>query len=215
MTKTSQTKYTILSVAVVAGLLAVIFSFAAPTTASANAVVATSQADESIHLKPISADSYVKETGNSAVKAMFTEKTVQLKRGSEATLNLAIMHIGGLNAKPIAQVMVSQPTGYILLPKSVAEKTTPEQRLEVATTGTVIPGGIDMASFVTINASDRNLSLAVNIQHAMQVKITMPKDLPDELVGTGFHIPIILTATDTNGNPIVAENNGIDVEILP
>ncbi len=214
MIKTSQTKYAILSVAVVAGLFAAIFSFAAPTT-PANAVIATSQTDESIHLKPISADSYVKETGNSAVKAVFTEKTVQLKRGSEATLNLAIVHMGGLNAKPIAQVKVSQPTGYILLPKSVAEKTTSEQRLEAATTGAVIPGGIDMASFVTINVADSNLSLAANVQHAMQVKITMPKDLPDELVGTGFHIPIILTATDTNGNPIIAENNGIDVEVLP
>lgn len=215
-TKTSKKvlEYAFISAMVVTGLAVATFAITASTIQAQAVVQPPADEDGQIHSNPMSAESYVKATGNSAVKAEFPTKMVQLKKGTSTTVNVVIKHIGGANAKPTSDVSVSPPTGYILLPKSVAEKTTPEERLSAATTGKMISGGIDMASLLTIGASERSLHLAANTQNSVQVKISLPDNLPDELVGTGFHIPILLNAVDAAGNQIVVENNGIDVEVI-
>ena len=167
----------------------------------------------SITLNIWTAESYVKDTGNSAIKAEFSEDAIQLNKGTDKMVSLIIKHLGGANAKSSVDVMISPPIGHILLPASVAENTTVEERINAATTGKMIPGGIDLASFITITESDRSLSLSTNDQKELQVKIAIPKDLPDEFVGAGFFIPIIVSAVDPDGNSIYVETDTINVEI--
>jgi hypothetical protein len=123
--------------------------------------------------------------------------------------------LGGVNAEPSVTVKVSPPTGYILLPKSVAETTTPEQRLQAAQTGHIIPGGIDLGSLMTFTGlpADRSMSIAANNEQIVQVRISLPADFPAEMVGRGFHIPIMVEAMAGDGSMIVAENNGVDIQV--
>lgn len=208
---------------VVAGLFAAVFVFVASTGPSqdAQAVVqappaVAAEEDANTSMKPMTAESYVQETGKSAVKAEFPVKEIQLKRGTSGTVNVHIKHLGGVNAESSVTVKVSPPTGYILLPKSVAETTTPEQRLQAAQTGQIIPGGIDLSSLMTFTGlpADRSMSIAANNEQIVQVRISLPADFPAEMVGRGFHIPIIVEAIAGDGSMIVAENNGLDIQVV-
>jgi hypothetical protein len=165
-----------------------------------------------IALKSWDAESYVRETGKSAVKAEFLIKSVTLQRGSYADVPLLIKHMGGDNSERYVSVRVMPPIGYTLYPKSVAEATTEEERFEAAKAGTMLNGGIDMAQFVV--ASDP-VNIQVGSQQIVHVRFIVPDNIPVEANGT--YVPILLEVTTQSAegqDSVYNENTGIELIIV-
>ncbi|HXG06457.1 MAG TPA: hypothetical protein VNI77_03930 [Nitrososphaera sp.] len=158
------------------------------------------------------AESYIQETGRSAVKAEFLTKTITLQRGGYADVPLLIKHMGGDNSDRYVSVRVMPPAGYTYYPKSVAESTTEEERFEAARAGTILNGGIDMAQFVV--PSDP-VSIQVGSQQLVNVRFVVPENIPDEATGT--FVPVLLeivTQSGSSPDSVYNENAGIELIIV-
>ncbi len=203
------------AVLAVAGLLiATMFIFVGPIRPlqPAQAVVEEPPTEGNISLRVLEAGSFVQETGKSAVKAEFISKEVSVVRGNTVTVQARVQHVGGENAEPSINVKVLPPIGYVLYPPSLAKSTTPEERIQAAETGRLVAGSIDLGQLVTIvGPSEKAVEKAG--EHVFQIQISVPKDFSDEMVGSGFHIPLVVQATDNSGNPIFTDSTGIDVTV--
>ncbi len=154
--------------------------------------------------------SYVIETGKSAVVVEVASENISLKRGSSVNIEVIARHIGGANADQSVNVKVLPPIGYTVYPPSAAKLSTPEERFEAAKTGTPIQGGIDLATFMTVEApSEKAISKAS--QQVYSVIINVPIDLPDEFVGDAIFIPVNIEATDINGSSLPGQGAGLTV----
>ncbi|WP_337861510.1 hypothetical protein [Nitrososphaera sp.] len=180
--------------------------------------VSTDEKIEGISVRITNAEEHVNQTGKSAVKVELPINEVKVKKGSTATVNVNIKHIGGENGSSYANVKVLPPTGYLLYPPSLAKSTSFEQRQEAMLTGKQVPGSIDLGTLITYAGLNNN-SIAIpkgNIQSVV-MNISIPNTLPGELVGTGFPVPIILQVTDDRGNSdtVLVENSSVNVEVIP
>ncbi|HKU49785.1 MAG TPA: hypothetical protein VJP79_07530 [Nitrososphaera sp.] len=155
---------------------------------------------------------FIRETGGSAVKAQFLVQNITLQKGGYAEAPLLIQHLGGGKAEHYVTVRAVPPTGYTLYPKSVAESTTEEERIEVAKTNTIIRGAIDMAEFVV--PSDP-VTIQVGGEEIVNVRFVVPDGVPNE----DTWVPVMLEVTTESGtiNPesISREDAGIDLIIVP
>jgi hypothetical protein len=213
MLKTNK-KFATFAVLAVAGLLATLFVFAAPIRPLQSAQASTQEppmeSGGSISLQVIEPESFVQQTGKSAAVSQVASEQVSIKRGSSANIEVMAKHVGGANAAESINVKVLPPIGYTLYPPSVAKSTTPEERFEAARMGTVIPGSVDLAKFVTIvGPNEKAVSKAS--EQAFSVLISIPKDLPKEL--KEIFIPINIEATDSDGNVVPGQSTGIMVVV--
>lgn len=211
----SNTNKNIATFAVLVGVsLATFFVFVAPTRPmqSAQAVVQEPSAarEHSISFQVTEPESFVQQTGKSAVILQVATEQVSIKRGSSANVEVLARHIGGPNADQSINVKVLPPIGYTLYPPSVAKSTTPEERFEASRTGTAISGSFDLGKFVTIvGPSEKAVSKAS--EQAFNLMISIPKDLPDEL--GEIYIPINVEPTDSNGNVVPGQSTGITIVV--
>lgn len=212
--------YVAIAAALVVAFVLVAAASSPARIAQATVIEPIDTTDGSITSNAMTAEEYAEATKKSAIKSEFVTKEVQIQRGTSQSIDVLIKHIGGEEAEQTATVTISAPYGYILLPKSVAESTTFEERVEAARTGKVLTGGIDLGTFVKVDESaasegqsSMTVMLAKNTERMISVQISIPEDLSAELVGTGFHIPVVLEASGTDGKAIVVENNGVDVVI--
>jgi hypothetical protein len=165
-----------------------------------------------IFLKFWDAETYVEETERSAVNAKFLVNNVTLQKGSYAEVPLLLKHMGGDSSERYVSIRVLPPTGYTLYPKSVAESTTVEERLEAAKTATMLRGGVDLARFVV--ASDP-VNIQVGSQQTVNVRFVVPEDTPAE-VNSAF-VPILLEATTQSSashDSVFLESTGMDLIIV-
>lgn len=217
MPKTNKSIATFAVLAAAGLLIATMFVFVAPIRPlqSAQAVVQEPPAEsggDSISLQVLEAGSFVQQTGKSAVKAEFASKEVSVARGNTVTVQARIQHVGGANAESAVNVKVLPPVGYILYPPSLAKSTTLEERVQAAETGNLIAGSIDLGQLVTVVGSNQK-AIEKAGEQVFQIQISVPKDLSDEMVGSGFHIPLIVQATDNSGNLVFTDSTGIDVTV--
>lgn len=157
--------------------------------------------------------SYVEQTGKSAIVAEIVSEKVSAQRGGSANIQVFAKHLAGANGDQSINVKVLPPTGYILYPPSVAASTTPEQRVEAARTGSLIPGSIDLSDFMAIAGASEK-AVAKSAQQTFDIVISVPKDLPDELLGQEIYIPINISATDSDGIDIPGEGTGVMVVVI-
>lgn len=206
---------TVFAIVAVAGLVATTFVFVATIRPqqSAQAIVQEPPAEggDGLAMLVIEPESFVQETGKSAVKSYVASEQISVKRGSSAVIEVMAKHIGGANADQSINVKVLPPVGYKLYPPSVAKSTTPEQRAEAAGEHTILQGGIDLGLFVSVNEPDGKAILKSD-EKAFDVLISVPGDLPDELLGE-IYIPLNIDATDSSGNAIPGEGTGIIVVV--
>lgn len=155
---------------------------------------------------------YATETGKSTAMTEVALEEISLKRGESANIQVLVKHLGGANADQSINVKVLPPIGYILYPPSVGKSTTAEERGQAAMSGNLIPGTIDLATFVTIPGSSQK-AIEKASQQEYSFVISIPKDLPDEFVGEAIFVPINIEPTDMNGRAIPGLGTGITVVV--
>lgn len=210
----SNKKIATFAVLAIAGLLATLFVFVAPVKPlqSVQAVIQEPPTEDvdSISFQVPEPESFVQQTGKSAVVSQVASDRISIKRGGLANVEVLAKHIGGANAAESINVKVLPPIGYTLYPPSVAKSTTPEERFEAARTGTTIPGSFDLGKFVTIvGPNEKAVSRAS--EQAFTIMISIPKDLPEEL--EEIFIPVNIEATDGNGNTVPGQSTGVTVVV--
>jgi hypothetical protein len=166
--------------------------------------------NESIVTSLRTVDDYLTETGKSVVKIEWPSEKVSIKKGSEVNLAPMAKHLAGANADQSVTVRVLPPDGYVLYPPSVAESTTSEQRFEAQIAGTPLPGGIDLGTLLRINAPN-DKAVSKGDSGAFDISITIPENFPDTV--KEFELPIIVEATDGNGNAVPTQASGIMIEV--
>jgi hypothetical protein len=165
-----------------------------------------------ITLQVWDAETYVRETGKSTVKAEFLVQNVTVQRGGYADVPLRLVHVGGSNYEPYVEVRVLPPVGYTLYPKSVAESSTEEERFEAAKAGTMLRGGIDIAQFVLPTDP---VIIKVGSQEIINVRFVVPANIVKEVDGT--FVPILLEVTmqsSSSQDSIFNGSTGIEL-IIP
>lgn len=161
-------------------------------------------------------DSFIANGGRSIAKVEIPVKQVNLTRGGTAEVDLHLKHIGA-STNPFAaiNVQVLPPKGYIWYPASLAASTTFEQRVHAAETGNLIPGSMDLGSMVSYSETNP-VSVGAGKEQIVKMFITIPKGLPDDVVGQGAFISIHIKATDDNGNPntVFGQDGGIKFQVI-
>lgn len=207
---------TTLAVVAVAGIIALLFVFVAPIRPmqTAQAVVEEPKTEDTanISFQFFEPESYVEQTGKSAVVVQVTSERIPLQRGDSTNIEVLARHLGGENADQSVNVKVLLPTGYTLYPPSVAKSTTPEDRFDAAKAGTILPGGIDLREFMSISGESEK-AVAESTEQLFTVTIRVPADLPDELVGEEIYIPINVETTDGSGNAVPGKSTGVMVVV--
>ncbi|MBI3638711.1 MAG: hypothetical protein HY223_00155 [Thaumarchaeota archaeon] len=161
-------------------------------------------------------DSYIAKGGKSIAKVEIPVKQVDVIRGSTAEVDLHLKHIAA-SASPFASVNVKvlPLKGYTWYPASLASSTTFEQRVQAAETGNLIPGSVDLGSLVTFSETN-SLAIGAGNEHIVKMFITIPKNLPDDIVGQGAFINIPIEVTDDSGNPdtVFVQSGGIKFQVV-
>lgn len=136
--------------------------------------------------------------GRSAVIIDAEIKELSLKRGEPATVALDVKHLVGNNGFESLQLVPAGARGSLGLPSSAA-LLTPEERSELIKEGKAIPGTIPLSSFVTY--SDSLLTLNAGETKSIQMTITIPNNLPDEMLQKSIHISPDLTILEMQSRP--------------
>jgi hypothetical protein len=161
-------------------------------------------------------DSYIAKGGKSIAKLEIPIKQVNLTRGSTAEVDLHLKHIAA-SASPftLVNVKILPPKGYTWYPASLASSTTFEQRVQAAETGKRIPGSVDLGSIVTFSETNP-VPIGPGNEHVVKMFITIPKDLPDNIVGQGAFIRVPIEATDDMGHPntVFVQSNGTKFQVV-
>lgn len=159
--------------------------------------------------------SHIEKGGKSAVEVDVPIKQISMKRGSTATVDVHIKHIKGAVPFPFVDVKTVPPNGSIFYPPSLAASTTPEQRLQAAETGNLIPGSIDLGTLVSFSEVNP-VSIGSGGTQVIRMNISIPQDFPAEMIGHGVFLEVPIQVTDSNGNSdtVVWQNGGIDVFVV-
>jgi hypothetical protein len=130
-------------------------------------------------------DAFLERGGASAVIVQLSPDRIELGRGESATVTVNLSHRAATDEFSELHLVPSNNQGYLGLPSS-DKLTTIEERAELARQGKPIPGMInnsDMISFAT-----QEVSVAAGNDQSVQMTVTVPEDLPDEMVGKSIHI---------------------------
>ena len=131
--------------------------------------------------------------GRSAVTIDAEIKELSLKRGESATVSLEIKHLVADNGFESLQLVPAGARGNLGLPSSAAAMT-PEERSELIKEGKPIPGIIPLSSFVSY--SDSLVTVNAGETKSIQMTISIPSSLPDEMLQKSIHISPDLTIVE-------------------
>jgi hypothetical protein len=159
--------------------------------------------------------SHIAKGGSSAVEVDISPNQVSLSRGSTVTVDVHIKHIQGTAPFPFVNVKAVPPSGNIFYPPSLASSTTPEQRLQAAETGKLIPGSIDLGTLVSFSAASP-IKIGAGGDQVVKMNISIPQDFPAEMIGHGVFLEVPIEVTDNNGksDTVVWQNGGITVVVV-
>lgn len=137
--------------------------------------------------------------GRSAIVIDAELKEISLSRGESANVTLNIQHMVGNNGFDSLHLVPAGSRGNLGLPSSAADMT-PEERTELIKQGKPIPGTIPLSSFVRY--SDPQITVNAGETKSIQMTITIPKSLPDEMLQKSIHISPNLTIVEMqNASP--------------
>lgn len=202
----------ILPIIVVVTIASVLFT---NITQDAHAVQAPTQTLQNIPFNVVTEDSFLANGGRSIVKVETPVKEIQLTRGNTIAVDLHIRHVSGSNPFQTVNVKVSSPNGYIWYPPSIASSTTEEQRIHAAETGILIPGSIDLGKLVTFS-QETPVSVRASDEQIVKMYVSLPKDLPDDVVGHGafLNVPIQVTDSDRKSGTVFYEDAGVNFQVV-
>lgn len=124
--------------------------------------------------------------GEQALNAM---QKVEASRGSAIIVPLTLTYVPGADSLPvITMVGVGINNGFI--PSYAASSLTAEERLDAVKSGKPIPGALDLNSMVGF--SPKVVTLKPNESATMNMTITIPKDLPDQIVGSEIPFSVLI-----------------------
>lgn len=173
----------------------------ANTAQEAHAIQAPASKITRLGLEAETVDSYIAKGGKSIAKVEIPVKQVNITRGSTAEIDLHLKHIAaGSSPYSFVNMKVLAPKGYIWYPGSITSSTTFEQRIHATETGNLIPGSVDLSTLVTFSETNP-VAIGAGGEYIVKMFITIPKNLPDDVVGQGVPISIPVEVTDDKGNP--------------
>jgi hypothetical protein len=153
---------------------------------TANAATSEQQlAYEGIEHYEDTPEAFLANEGRSAVEMLAQTEEVNAKRGEVVDIPVSFEHHAGLN--PYSKLTVKHlETSALIYPPSVAKATTPEERTTMLANGEIPEGAIIVSSLFTLEPGTVDLNAGETKSGVM--RITLPKDFPDEMVGNFFYI---------------------------
>ncbi|HEX7033768.1 MAG TPA: hypothetical protein VF172_12290, partial [Nitrososphaera sp.] len=137
-------------------------------------------------------DSFAKGD-RSAIVVKAEHEKIELRRGESATISFDITHKAGPESFAQLHVTPTSFQGVALLP-STLEMTTIEERAKLAMEGKPIPGSIALSNLVRF--SETNIALNAGETKTIDVTISLPSDLTEEVVGKSIHFAPRLEITE-------------------
>lgn len=188
---------------------------ATTTTQEAIAQVKQPGTIQGINFVTQSPEDYITKGGKSAVQVEVPVKQITVKKGTTATVDIILKHMSGNNPYPFVNVSIVTPYHAIYYPPALTASTTPEQRLNAAETGNLIPGSVDLSTLVSYSETGP-MKIGASGNHVVKMYVTIPDNIPPDMVGHGGHleIPLKVTDSDGNSNTIVWQNGGIDFTVV-
>lgn len=158
---------------------------------------------------------YVANGGKSAVQVEIPVQHIDVKRGTTTTVDVTLEHIASNNPYPFVNVDIITPYHEIYYPPSLTASTTEEQRLNATETGKLIPGSVDLSTLVSYSETGP-ITIDAGGKYVVKMYVTVPNDIPSDMIGNGGHIQIPLEVTDSNGNSntVIWQNGGIDFTVV-
>jgi len=188
------------------------------TNTTKEAVAQVKQPDGPIGVNLVTVSSpeeHIANGGKSAVKVEIPVKHVMLKRGTTTTVDITLRHLGGKDPYPLVNVGIISPYHDIYYPPALTASTTSEQRLNAIETGNQIPGSVDLSTLISYSETGP-MKIGSNGKYVIKMYITIPNDIPVDMIGHGGHleIPLKVTDSDGNSNTVVWQNGGIDFTVV-
>jgi hypothetical protein len=162
---------------------------------------------------PKTPDEFLQEGGKSVIAITPASDVIDAARGSVVKATLTLQHIPGANPLPSVTV-VANGIGNGIIPPSVEKSTTPEERAStLSTTGKPVAGAIELNSLVTF--SPTAVTLKPGESQQIDMYITIPKDWPDELVGTNVWFSVIFGEGESyDYRDLLIDQTGINVHVV-
>lgn len=118
----------------------------------------------------------------SIIVANIEPNTIEIERGTDATVKLTFTRYAYKELEKPVVIEFSRDTDneQIIIPASIASMHKPEERSDMVALGERIPGAIYINDLITY--SQNSITLVGNETRSIDMKITIPKDWPDELI---------------------------------
>lgn len=130
-------------------------------------------------------DEFLAAGGKSAVVTDISPKVMNMKRGESATFTISLTHNAATTDFKTLNIVAAGVNGMLGLPSSV-NSTTVEEKVALLEQGKTVPGLIPLSTFVTY--SPAQIMLDAGETKSITATVTIPKTLPDEMVGKSIHI---------------------------
>ncbi|RMF29304.1 MAG: hypothetical protein D6752_06220 [Candidatus Nitrosothermus koennekii] len=118
----------------------------------------------------------------SIIVANIEPNPIEIERGTDATVKLTFTRYTYKELEKPVVIEFSRDTDneQIIIPASIASMHKPEERSDMVALGERIPGAIYINDLITY--SQNSITLVGNETRSIDMKITIPKDWPDELI---------------------------------
>lgn len=162
---------------------------------------------------PKTPDEFLAAGGKSVITVTPSSDIIDGARGSVAKVTFTLKHETGANPLPNVTV-VADGIGNGIIPPSVEKSTTPEERANaLSTTGKPVTGAIELNSLVTFSPTEVTLKPGESKQ--VDMYITIPKDWPDELVGTNVWFSVIFgEGGNYDYKDLLIDQTGINLHLV-
>lgn len=130
-------------------------------------------------------DAFLERGGDSAIIVALDPGRLELARGESSTVGVNFTHRAATDEFAELHLLPSSSQGYLGLQGS-DKLTTIEERAELARQGKPIPGMIENSKMISF--SSQETSVTAGNSRSIQMTVTVPEDLPDEMIGKSIHI---------------------------
>lgn len=129
------------------------------------------------------ATDYLISGGEAVIRINATAREVDATRGSSVTVPIILTYLPGENAQAVVHVSANGIEG-VMIPPSVAARSTPQERAELLTNTGRIPGAIELTQFAIFSPNYVILKPYESV--TIDMTITIPKDFTSEVNGMFF-----------------------------
>ncbi|MFY3740780.1 MAG: hypothetical protein HMLIMOIP_001224 [Candidatus Nitrosomirales archaeon] len=152
------------------------------------------------------------EEGSAAhyIKSSITPSTISIKRGATITVDITIENSS--HVKDESVTLSNFHNAVRNFAPSAHAGLTDEQFDDLVAQGVPIHGEISVNDFITI--SPTTLTVAANSKASISMKISIPNNIPDEMLYKTIQITPAFDA-DLQYPSVVGKSSGITVEVLP